>query len=215
MTLSFLNSLKTAVLSFVLYGSSIYWQNQKYIVNKGQKLLYKSLPTVFQLPMSTPILTLLMIGNKDSMEALLNNSMRKRAYRFLATPKPHALLDLITYRDPTPTNCDNNSEHYKANRCYKKTNLLDRFFMIYTNNYSSRSLAVETQKHPRTLKQWKANSEPTVNSNLCEVYSHFIKKYRENRTTAAFVYTDGSYINQAGSGIIVNFLDLEKSSSST
>lgn len=39
--------------------------------------------------------------------------------------------------------------------------------------------------------------------------------YKANRTTAVFVYTDESYINQAGSGVTVKYLDQEKDCLST
>lgn len=87
--------------------------------------------------------------------------------------------------------------------------------MLHTNNYSDRSLEIKIPEHPRTLQQGEVHSESTVTSNLCKVYSHFIKKYRENRTADAFFYTDRSNIKYAWSGVTVTYLDQERCFSST
>lgn len=77
-------------------------------------------------------------------------------------------------------------------------NFQDRFFILYTNNYSDDTLEVETPEHVKILHQRKAISEETVTSNFCERYIYFINVYKANRTTAIFVYTDRQYINQSG-----------------
>lgn len=86
-------------------------------------------------------------------------------------------------------------------------NLLDRFCMLYINNYGNNSLEFETPEYLKTLQQQEVDRESTATSNFCEGYSNFIKEYKANRTTTFFNYTEGSYRNQAWSEIRVTYLD--------
>lgn len=74
--------------------------------------------TTFGLPISTPKQTFSMIGNQGCIETLLNDLVRKAAYRLLTTPDLHLLLNSIPFRLLTPAGCENNIELYLAKRWY-------------------------------------------------------------------------------------------------